>query len=715
MRTFFIRPMIFLLAFISIAAVSFGDPLTDAKNAAAGIENTVSASYGSQAGIQQNISNPLTSSNTLMTTLDKSESFNAQLSCPSSSAFLSVLVQPASTGDLQTVIASEDLNMDGKPDYSYQLPVPVSGVCANGFISCDPGTWNNCQAYKWAVDGSLHVFATAVNLTDLGGCYCINTSCGSSLVWNNMAIVLKDLGGGIAGALQKTDPQLSVSNVSTSDTVISYYGQKAGGCQSAGGGTGSASPEQYFSNPYAMKSDAQNLAQSESSDPNSYYSELEDAQNMSTGNVQLQQCTISRVLQCLGSNPGYANYVDDGCRSLEANSNCQLKDETVDGVQTWLNFASTGLTPLAPACDSFTLQNIAACPGFTGAVSFSGAHYLIFVGSGNQINVEFLWDTCWCVRGIQTIYLPAGITASGSAEVSFYQDGRSQTVKIVGIGSSLNFYDGGGNFNGQINLTGATISGTAYFNSSGSCAPFTISGQGDKIFFTSCGTYSLSIPSTCPLGSQYACVSRASSGVLSGASVSGTSYTCPIDTSNGGDPICFTPPATYTLCPDFLEKDRTYYCAGNAPFDFSAIQKRAGNVLSTEADNGGSFYYQDLRQNSSGGWVYNGVTSGLPPRDTPSDCEQACKTEKIVTDTQAALLGSNLPSNASQYQANNTQNIQYFYKTCVNGKCPSGPGETIVEDCQCIDDFGEAAGIMQSLRMAGSDLICSDGTAEPLQ
>ena len=702
-----IRPMMFLLAFMSIAAVSFGDPLTDAKNAAAGLENTVSASYGSQAGIQQNISNPLTSSNTLMTTLDKSKSFNAQLSCPSSSAFLSVLVQPASTGDLQTVIASEDLDMDGKPDYSYQLPVPISGVCANGFISCDPGTWNNCQAYKWAVDGGLHVSATAANLTDLGGCYCINTSCGSDLVWNNMAIVLKDLGGGIAGALQSADPQLSVSNVSTSETVISYYGQKAGGCTSSGGGTGSASPEQYYSNPYAMKGDAQNLAQTESSDPNSYYSELEDAQNMSTGNVQLQQCAISRILQCSDSNPGYTDNVDDGCQSLETNSNCQLRDETVDGVQTWLNFASTGLTPLAPACDSVTVQQIAPCSGFSASINWNGGHYIQFVGSGSKILMQFIADTCWCVVATEVINLPAGVTASGSSGwVDAYTDGRCGTTKIVGNGNTLTFSSGG-----TITLSGTTISGTAYYDSCSSCANWNIYGAGDELILTdSCGHYIFNIPSNCPLGSQYACIPRAQSTVLSGASVSGTNYVCPIDTSNGGDPICYTPSTTETVCPDFLEKDRTYYCSNNVPFDFSAAQKRLGNVVSTTADNTTSMYYQDLTQNSSGNWTPTNVNSGLPGRDSYGDCELACKTEKASTDTQAAISG-----NASQFQSNNTQSMCFYYKTCVNGACPVGTGESIVEDCQCIDDFGEAAGLMQTLRYAGSDLICSDGSAGPLQ
>jgi hypothetical protein len=192
--------------------------------------------------------------------------------------------------------------------------------------------------------------------------------------------------------------------------------------------------------------------------------------------------------------------------------------------------------------------------------------------------------------------------------------------------------------------------------------------------------------------------------------VNGTNYVCPIDTSNGGSEICYMPPTTDTVCPDFLEKDRTYYCNTNAPFDFSDVQKRMGNIASTATDNTTSIYYQDLTKDSSGNWTATDYNEGLPSKDIAADCEQACKTEKTNTDTQAAISG-----NASQYQSNNTQSLSFYYKTCVNGTCPVGPGETIVEDCQCIDDFGEAAGIMQSMRMAGQDMICSDGTAEPLQ
>jgi hypothetical protein len=42
--------------------------------------------------------------------------------------------------------------------------------------------------------------------------------------------------------------------------------------------------------------------------------------------------------------------------------------------------------------------------------------------------------------------------------------------------------------------------------------------------------------------------------------------------------------------------------------------------------------------------------------------------------------------------------------------CPAGAGEEVLISCQCINEFAEAATIMETMNQAGKDLICSDGT-----
>jgi hypothetical protein len=56
----------------------------------------------------------------------------------------------------------------------------------------------------------------------------------------------------------------------------------------------------------------------------------------------------------------------------------------------------------------------------------------------------------------------------------------------------------------------------------------------------------------------------------------------------------------------------------------------------------------------------------------------------------------------------------YYYKPCVEEatntwRCPVETGEQMVDNCKCINNFGQAATIMQAIRQAGQDFICSSG------
>ena len=181
--------------------------------------------FGSKNSVNTNISQPMTNSANLMQTVDGAKTFQATLNAPSADKFLEILIQPSGTGDLQQVLISQDNNADGVTDNVYTLPMRVSGVCANGFISCTAGTWLNCINYTWGADASNNVTAVSASLVDLGGCYCINSSCGSNLVWTNSSIVLKDLGGGIVNAIHQNNPALTISSVSSTPVTITYFGQ----------------------------------------------------------------------------------------------------------------------------------------------------------------------------------------------------------------------------------------------------------------------------------------------------------------------------------------------------------------------------------------------------------------------------------------------------------------------------------------------------------
>ncbi len=157
--------------------------------------NAATRKFGNPDSINREISVPMTSRDTLMRTLDGNKSFSAQLLCPASRKFIEVSIQVGGSGDISPVTVSQDLDMDGNTDFAFSVPFPVSGVCANGIISCQSGTWGNCSYFRWSADSSARVGLAAAAISDLGGCYCINASCGSNLVQGNLSTVLRDLGG----------------------------------------------------------------------------------------------------------------------------------------------------------------------------------------------------------------------------------------------------------------------------------------------------------------------------------------------------------------------------------------------------------------------------------------------------------------------------------------------------------------------------------------
>ena len=99
--------------------------------------------------------------------------------------------------------------------------------------------------------------------------------------------------------------------------------------------------------------------------------------------------------------------------------------------------------------------------------------------------------------------------------------------------------------------------------------------------------------------------------------------------------------------------------------------------------------------------------SGIP-RPTVDSCTKACKTRIAAEDTSTTVV-----ANRSDYTTTATYN--YLYHQCGQSGCPLGAGEEVVRDCQCIDEFPNATAIMQALRMAGRDIVCSNGQKETIK
>ncbi len=318
--------------------------------------NSFMGQVNSADKVNARINQPMTSASTPMRTFgptDQQQTFTSQLTAPSSDSFLDIFVQPGSTGDIQTMIIKQDTDFDGGFDYAYTVPIIVSGVCVNGFISCQQGTWNQCRYFYWKVDDALKVSVQEkTDINGLAGCFCINSSCGSNLVWSNMDYVLTTLGGGVVSFIQQEDPHVTITSVKSDITYIRYYGQKTSeigeGYNSSGVYfSGMEHPEIYYGGDFS--GDDERVKQMGSSD--SPYSIMTNSFSNRMNPKETKNCVINRFVEF--SKEGTPSItLNETCTSL-ALDGCTVNEEKIcdyynkNCVQSYKNGAGTGLVPVS--------------------------------------------------------------------------------------------------------------------------------------------------------------------------------------------------------------------------------------------------------------------------------------------------------------------------------------------------------------------------------
>jgi len=681
------------------------------------------AKFGTIYGFNEYIIKPLMSGSTPMSTLDNSQQFNASLLCPNSQVLAQMLIQPGSTGDLNTLIISQDLNFDGSLDYTYSAPMPVSGICSNGIISCDPGTWFNCRAYRWTADEDSQVFLEETMNTNLGGCYCINTSCGSNLALSNVELVLKTLGGGATSAVRKVNTRYVVSGMDVEGMMATYYGQNAGQCQTVSIG-GATNYESFFYNPATMESAANAEIASQSADPDSLYNIMDGI--LTNRSADIVPCTINRSSIMTWDSEGNCVVQDsiiDGCALVAEDPECTLKEEMIDGVTTVHNFMFTGLSPME-SCIELTNTASASCnygcPSEPDKPCFdSGAGVpLCTLSSGATETCTLITPIvagggggsqgCGAYVAGQTLHVGCGAyltfaegievwgggSVNAGAGLCFYGSGYAPGVDPATGRAYDSYIDIRSNpwypQVGLIYFKGAVVSGSNSFFSSAYAGAVSIYVHGNY------QGWDMATAANCCGGAEQNYIQF---------------YHCPLP---GGSACMGIPPYCSKTCSDIVcrewwHKERTYVCS-NTAYDFSDIRNRADSIKSTTTDNTTSFYYRDYRKQDDGTWAYEDNlydTSGVY-RPTVSNCTAACKTitPKEGTDTTMVDVRTDFLVNPSMYDVH--------YRNCTAASCPLSVGEVILKDCQCIEEFMEAAIIMQILHMAGKDFICSSGTKQSM-
>ena len=584
-----------------------------------------------------------------VTTIDGSKTFTPTIACQKSAKLLEVLIQPSASGDIGLVRISHDTDMDGAFDTTSNLPVPVSGICANGLLSCDPGTWANCRAFRWDVDTAKDLKLTQVQMPELAGCYCVNNSCGSNLVFGNLATVLKDLGGGMVGALTTAFPAIGVAEARINGPVIDYVGALTTSC--TGGDT--TEENSYRDNPAAISGDALAL-----SSTNSVFQALQGSAAGSGKAEVTRSCSISR---------------DITIRSWDF--------DDILGVSG----AVQSVTSCGTNCRRYRIGGDGACganpPFYTATFDVHEPDRLISArivemgaedwvqGRVNGVIVGSAGKRPWLTEG-----LPSGdCRISGSAWYNRTSIDITPRLKAGTTSVAARVRAGGGGRWGYIDVeveaqTGCEVSERlidlcAANAADGNCRLYSESADGVDTVVNGVGTGLRPLPQTRLFG---------------------------------------TGACTFQFARDFFTRERQYRCIVDSAALPEPDLSRGAYII----DHSTETLLADRRTMDDGTVTTSTQPFALPDRGSVPACEMICKTRAPRANADAA------PDGVVGTKQNDPAGYDTFYHVCDSANvCPTGPGEEIVSVCGCLDDFPEAVVMMQTVRLAGQDMVCT--SAEP--
>jgi len=629
-----------LLAFAAMPTVAHAQTMEERAREAASASR---AKTDKSESLRQNFVTPGMSGQPIAT-IDNSRTFTPTLTCQKTSSLLEVLIQPSSTGDIGSVRIAQDTDFDGTFDSTSTLPVPVSGLCANGIISCQPGSWNQCHSFKWEVDASRALKLTQVSMPDLAGCYCVNNSCGTNLVWSNLPEILKDLGGGMIGALTTLDPRIGVAQAQVNGPVINYVGAQATSCAA----DASIGQTAYRANPAAMQGDATAIA---------------------AGNS---------IFQALQSSPA-------GIGKAEQTRNCTIEREVTLASATYDDIVTAtgsllGVTSCGADCRLYRIGGTGNCndPPATFALRFvankperiASARILeLQTADWIQARVDGTPVAYAAKRPWLTNSLPSGDCGVGDNYSAYPNYDFTDALRRGGV-----------TIDARIRATGAHKTGYV-----------TIEVRVD----TSCETSERLVDLCSGYASDASCrlADEDVDGVETFRNGVGTGLRPLPQTRLFGSDSC-----TVQLTRDFFRRSRSYKCeldSGSLP---APDLSRGAYII----DHSTETLLVDRQKQADGSTRETSTAFALPDRGSVPACEAICKTRARHVNTAAA------PAGVTGAQQNDPTGWDSFYHVCEpSNVCPTGAGEEIVSGCGCLDDFPEAVVMMQSVRLAGADMVCT--------
>ncbi|MDT0641048.1 conjugal transfer protein TraN [Citrobacter werkmanii] len=655
----------FLLPYFAHAQISATpDPskMTQSKDAAGSISSTVKGQTGTASRLNESQIRPVSGDN-IMKTYDGKTSFNGKAVCKGTSEFMRMLVQPAANGNLKLLNIMQDTDMNGSLDITTSPGWEVSVVCSNGFQTCtDANNAATCSSWAWVADATTYQLGRkSVAMSDLGGCYCINNSCGNNLAWNNLSQILNDLGGGASQALSRANPWFTLSQIKIDGVSASFVGGETASCSigDSEGFFGTADGQKiltYQDNYNAMKNDANETAKtsdayrminSGSLNPN----EKSDIYNCDiTRNVNLDEPKLDEIIAFDGG-AGSVQQCGTDCLQLILG---RLGDNYWKGSCSYYEVDSSFFIKDHTRIASATLNNAV----FDDWMQLWAGEKVVWSGPyGN-------WNDAGPVPGACELGKSWNMTPNLDFKQYLNKNGQVKfkiRVEVSGEGEGYALVRLKADLSCREGSEYVTNTCTAYENDQ-NCQLAEETVDGVKTFISSINTGLIPLPQT---------------KVLQGS-------------------FCTVP-----VKRDWFNKKRAYRCNRKVDFNFDNILERKAYVdkTVTPAD------YKD-KMFSNGQVTYGSGELFWPDMPTVGPCINMCKTRKAKTTPDMSISG--------QVDKNNNAGVvkyDNFYYECDTGNtCPAGPGEEIVKACQCLNEFAEASAIMQVMRQAGQDMICTSGT-----
>ncbi|HDL6967782.1 TPA: conjugal transfer protein TraN [Yersinia enterocolitica] len=626
------------------------------------INGVVKGKTNSAATINNSLLSPMNGQGQ-MSTFDGKQSFDGKAVCKGTSEFMKMLVQPGAGGDVTILNVMQDTNMDGKLDITMAPNWDVSAVCSNGFMTCtDPNNTTTCTSWAWTADSkSYQLGRKRVALTDLGGCYCINNKCGSNLAWTNMGQILRNLGGGASQALAAVNPWYTLSDVKIDGVIASFVGGDAGSCN-VGDSTGFFnSPDgsqllTYQNNETKMKDDAANSTQNSDAYKAIVNGSLNPNETSETRrcevrrNVGIDEPTLDEIIKFDGGE-GQVTQCGTDCLQLVLG---RLGNDYWQGSCSYYEVKSNFILKDPSRIKSATLIN-----------AVFDDWMQVWVGDKVAWNGPYgNWTDAGPVPG--ACELVTSWNVNPNMDFAQYMKNPDPLqfkirVEVSGAGEGYALLRVKTDMSCKLGAESISNTCTAYENDS-TCKLVEEEIDGIKSFIGGINTGLKPLSQTLKINGNF----------------------CSIEVKR-----------------DWFTKKRVYRCNTKNDYDTYKIIERKGYI----EDNVKPDHYKDKMFSENGKVTLGEGDLFWPKLPTVNECVNVCKTRKEKTTPDMSVSGQ-----VDKNKVPGQKVYNYYYHECgTDNKCVTDSDEDVVKACQCINEFAEAAAIMQTMRQAGQDMICSSG------